>query len=424
MKKVYIETNGCAVLRHETYRIAEYIKANDFEEIDNPNEADYIIFTGCGVTCDYEDFAINTIKNLYDANKNHAKLIVTGCIPSIATKRIKEISNDIVLITNNDMTKDFDAIFYNKRNFDQIHHNIDPKKHHSDTAEYGRLNDETIKDYEFAKGVDKLANKTVGVDQFNYSTAGRYLWQKEDLFEIRVSYGCSGKCSYCATKIAIGEMKSVDEKTILEQAKTAKEMGFNRLMLMGDEIGFWEDNGKNIVDLINDLLKINPDFKIGIRYIYPDILARYYEGFRPLFANGSIYYFCSAFQSGSERILRLMNRNPNLEPFVECMSDIAKNNYPVFRHTQIIVGFPTETDVDVLKTIKALQRCSFDYITITPFSKRKGTKAYELPELPNDVIEERMALLNDWLELNRSSKIYKTLRNEYVEKNGFTKVLK
>ena len=411
MEKVYIETNGCAVLRHETYKIAKYIELNDYEEVSNPHDANYIIMTGCAVIDENEDYAIESIKRLYDENKDHAKLIVTGCIPTIASKRIKDISSDIIQIDNKNMNL-LDNFFGNKVKLSEVTFNINPKRHHSFGDPQIKIDDEELKDLDFANKMDDLLESDAIINQFNYSTRGRHLWRESDLFEIRVSYGCTGKCSYCATKLAIGDFKSVDENIILKQAQLASKLGYHRIMLMGDEIGAWHCGNKNIVDLIDDILMIDSAFKVGIRYIQPDIIVKNYERFRHLFETGTVSYFCSAFQSGSEKILKLMNRNPDIEPFIKCMEDMNKNNYPVIRHTQIIVGFPTETDLDFLKTIKCLQRASFDHVTISPYSRRYGTKAYDLEPLDDNIIKNRMEIINDWLKLNRNSKIYSKTRDE------------
>ena len=411
MKKVYIETNGCAVLRHDTYKIAKYIELNGHKEVENPSDADYIIMTGCAVIDLNEDFAIESIKRLYIENKEHAKIIVAGCISTIASNLISNISKDIIQIRNNQIDM-LDEYFYKYHKIDEIDFNINPKRHHSYGDPLIIRDEEETKDQKFVSKIDEMTGMNNGINQFNYSTRGKHLWQEPDLFEIKVSSGCTGNCSYCATKLAIGNFKSVPEERIIKQAIEAKEKGYQRIMLMGDEIGAWNESGKNIIDLLNDILNINPNFKIGIRYIQPDILVKYYEQLKPLLIKGNIYYFCSAFQSGSEKILKLMNRNPNIEPFIRCMEDIEKNNYPVLRHTQIIVGFPTETELDILKTIKALQRASFDHVTISAYSRRKGTEAYNLEPLSDEIINYRMELLNEWLKLNRNNKIYKTVRDE------------
>lgn len=417
MKKVYIESNGCAVLRHETYKISKYVELNNFEEISNPQEADYIIYTGCGVIESNENYAVEAIKRLYNENKDHAVIIVTGCIPTISSTKIKNISNSIIQIDNENMNK-LDDYFFKKVRLNEVYYNINPKRHHSFGDPEIIVTKDEIDDLEFVKKIGKICKSDRCLEQLNYSTRGRHLWKEEDLFEIRVSYGCTGNCSYCITKKAIGKFRSVNQDFIISQAKLAKKQGYSRIILMGDEIGAWNNKGKNIVDLIEAILKVDKYFKIGIRYMQPDILVKYYDRFKPLLATGCIYYFCTALQSGSERILKLMNRNPDISKFIDCMKDIRKNKYPVFVHTQIIVGFPTENDEDVLKTMYALQQMRFDYITVSAYSKREGTKSYKLPEISKEDMEFRMSIFKNLLKLNRDSIIYTTLRDESNKKGN------
>lgn len=414
MEKVYITTNGCAVLRHETYKIAKYIELNGYEEVDVPDKADYIIITGCAVINSNEEQILNIIRSIHGKHSNHAKIIVAGCVPTISSDKIDEISKNIIKIDNKNMCN-FDNIFYKNIKLNDVTFNINPKMHHSKGDPNILISENERADIKLVEKVKNIICNTRFEEQFKYSTRGRHLWLDSDLFEIRVSYGCSNNCSYCATKLAIGDFRSVPEEIILNQAKIAKEQGYDKIMLMGDEIGAWHEGKKNIVNLIEDILKINDQFKIGIRYIHPDVLAKNYEQLRPMFKKGNIFYFCSAFQSGSRKILKLMNRNPELGLFLNCMEDISKNNFPVFCHTQVIVGFPTETDEDFFDTVAALQKASFDHITITPYSAREGTVSYNYENIPEEVLIKRMNLLNSWLELNRDSKLYKSLRKYILE---------
>ena len=414
MKNVYIETNGCAVLRHETYKIAKYIELNGFKEVSTLDSADYIIITGCAVIDSNESYAIESIKRVCSESKINSLIIVAGCISTISEKKISDISNEIIQIKNEQLEK-LDDFFYTNVKFNDVYYNINPKRHHSFGDPEIKIDENEVNDLKFINKIDEITNKDYGMQQFKYSTRGRHLWKDSDLFEIRVSYGCTGKCIYCATKLAIGDFRSISEEKILLQASDAYKRGYNMIMLMGDEVGAWTENKKNIVDLIENILKINPNFKIGIRYVHPDIIVKNYTRIKLLLEQNSIFYFCSAFQSGSSRILNMMNRNPNIDPFIQCMEDIKNNNYHVFCHTQIIVGFPTETDSDVVDTLNCLQRASFDYVTITPYSPRRGTKAFKLQTLPFEIIKKRVDFFNTWLTINRNSKLYCTIKNEYIQ---------
>ncbi len=416
VKKVYIETNGCAVLRHETYKIAIAFEKNGYEETDNVYEADVVVMTGCAVIDSNEGYALESIKRINGQKKEGCPFIVSGCLPAICGEKVKQISSDITLLKYGEISE-LDKIFTFEISVNDVYFNCEPKRHHSFGDPVVIVQESEQQDEWLVCKVDEVCKTTTAYDQFVYSTRGRHLWREKDLFEIRVSYGCANRCSYCATKIAIGDFISVPEDKILEQVEIASKTGYKRVMLMGDEIGYWNDKGRNIVDLIAAIEKIDASIQVGIRYINPDIIVKYYQQLVPYFASGRVYYFCAAFQSGSSRILELMNRNPDILPFIECMKNIEDNHYPVMKHTQIIVGFPTETAEDAMKTLGCLQQAAFDHVTITKYCPRKGTKAYEYECLPDEVVDERLMVFEKWLSLNRNSKLYNAIKREAIKFN-------
>ena len=416
MKTIYIETNGCAVLRHETYKIAKYFELNGYTQIANASEADVLFYTGCGVVDTTENYAIESIRRMLKVKKKEAKMFISGCIPVISKDKLSISDENTFILKYNELSK-LDKIFSFSISIDDVDFNCAPNRHHSFGDPEIVFNQDEIDDELCVKRLGNIFHTVAPYNQFVYSTRGRHLWRESDLFEIRVAYGCEGNCSYCATKLAIGKFRSINENRILEQVKLAIKEKYMRIMLMGDEIGYWQEEDKNIVDLIKDIHELAPDMKIGIRYISPDIITKYYKKLERYFAEGVIYYFCAAFQSGSPKILRLMNRNPDIGPFIECMEDIEKKKYPVMKHSQIIVGFPGETDEDVLQTLLCLYKAAFDHVTITKFCPRKGTKAYEYPVPPESETEKHYELLSYWLKCNREGKIYRSIRNGVILNN-------
>lgn len=413
VKKVYIETNGCAVLRHETYKIAMAFEKNEYEETSDIQEANVVIMTGCAVIDSNERYALEAIKRINTQRNKYSTFIVSGCLPAICGEKVRQISSDIILLKYGEISK-IDEIFSFKTSINDVYFNCEPKRHHSFGDPEIVVQESEQQDEWLVRKIDDACKNTKAYNQFVYSTRGRHLWREKDLFEIRVSYGCANRCSYCATKIAIGDFVSVPLKKILEQVELASQKGYKRIMLMGDEIGYWNDGGYNIVDLVSAIENLDASIRIGIRYISPDIIVKYYRHLEEHFASGRIYYFCSAFQSGSSRILTLMNRNPNITPFINCMKDIEDNRYPVMKHTQIIVGFPTETAEDVMDTLDCLQQAAFDHVTITKYCPRKGTKAYEYDCLTDDVVDKRVRVFENWLLINRNSKLYNAVKQEVI----------
>lgn len=404
MNNVYIDSNGCAILRHETYRISKYFALNHWNEVTSVEEADIVVVTCCGVTDSDEENAITMMKDLWNKTPKNGRFIVSGCLPKISRERILSTIPSAILIANDQLSR-FDEIVRGMIKINDVFFNVGAgRKYYFDNETF-----EKDDDLSFALNMKERYNSEELVNQYNYSTPRHYIWKETDIFQVRVSYGCGGNCSFCATKLGIGSFKSIPLNTIIKQIQDGQKKGYTKFMLVGDEIGFYgTDIGLSLPHLIKSIYDVNNNFRIGIRYIYPDMLVKYYPDLKTYFKSGFIYYFCSAIQTGSSRLLKLMNRNPNITPFIECMKDINKGNYPVFKHSQIIVGFPTENDEDIVDTINCLMTCKFDYLNINPFSMRKGTKVYNmsLEEVEPFVVEERCHLLNNYLKSNRKALMY------------------
>lgn len=412
--KIHIASNGCAILRHETYRISKFFGLNNHEEVKDPQLADIIVFTGCGVTEEGELEALSIIDSLIAKAQPSVKFVVAGCLPKIAKEQILAHVPNAILIGYEESYKFNELVDATTKLEDVCYNYGHPFKYFYD--------EEVFEDDAELLAVQKM-DKLLGTDiierQYNYTTPRHYLWKESDVFQIRVAYGCGGNCSFCATKLAIGSFRSVPQENLYEQFREGLKAGFKRFVLVGDEIGFYGiDINFDFASFIDGLYAIAPDVEIAIRYIYPDMLVKYYPRLKKYFQTGYIFYFCSAIQSASPRILRMMNRNPNIGDFVECIKDIRKNNYPVVMHSQIIVGFPSESDEDFLMTLKCLMDCDFDYFNVNMFSMRSNTKAciYRDLQVDNDIIKRRWELMKSYLRLCQKSRLFDTIRHHVINK--------
>jgi len=414
--KIYIHTNGCAVLRHETERIARFFNLNNVEITADVKYADIVVMTCCGVTHNEENEAIEIIRTLNHSKSSEATLIVSGCLPAFASRRILEAAPGATLLTYAQM-KEFEQMvntpLYTR--WDDVYYNtghlMNDENHRDDTIRSSK----TDYDLSLVRRIDGLNNTDVCERQYDLCTLRRYIWQDEDVYQIKVSYGCPGHCAYCATKLAIGEFRSVPKSLVLKQFKEGIQSGYTRFSLIGDEIGcYGTDFGEDLVTLLDDVCKLSPDIKISIRYIHPDIFVRLYAGLKPYLLNGFIDFFCCAIQSGSPKMLKAMNRNPDIEPFVRCMEDLSRENCKVNKHSQILVGYPGETDGDIWQTLDVLMRCDFDHININKFSRRQGTVAYNLTETVSEEDKiRRCSLIREVMMMSKKSKLYDAIKKSF-----------
>lgn len=411
MNKVYIDSNGCAVLRHETERIARYFTLNGWILEKSPEVADIVILTCCGVTHNEEDEAIGMLRKLEEIRTPDSRIIVSGCMPAFAKERVLDVSPQATILKYAELVQ-LDGIISADVPFETVYYNVHPQLESENNSEY-----DTDMNLQLMRKIDRLCGSRMCEQAWNVSTLRKYMWDDNKTFQIKVSYGCPGKCSYCTTKIGIGDFRSVDKDFIMMQFAEGLKMGYDHFILMGDEIGaYGRDIGTTLPELLQQMYdKSDGKATVSIRYIHPDILVTLYDRMKKFFALGFVNYFCCAIQSASPTVLMRMNRNPNIEPFIRCMEDINKNNYPVSKHTQIIVGFPGEISDDVLLTMDALRRCEFEHININLYSPRQHTAAWNMKETVTQ--EEkifRAELIRHSMKLYKKALLYDAIKTSML----------
>lgn len=418
MKKVYIESNGCAVLRHETQRYANFFKENGWQEISEPKLADIILMTGCGVVDWTEDKAIEALNRLVKEAQPTSQVIFGGCLSKINPNRIKNIKNDIIMFGPKDF-EILDNIIHADKSIKDVVYNCNPLRSHSFGDPTISYSQDEINQNEIANYLDKHFKTKNFQEIYDYLTSGRHFWKEEQIFEIKVTSGCVNNCSYCATKIAIGGLQSEDPQKIFNQFQHGVDSGYEKILFIGDEVGYYGiDRKTNLVELMNKIDGIKNsknNFKIALRYVDPVALIEHYEKLKKYFRDGKIYYFCAALQSGSPRILKLMNRRDYLDEFATILNDLNKSFPKVYKHTQIIVGFPGETEEDFNKTIAFLRQNNFDYITITAYKDRPGTRSCLLDgHLTEDEISRRFETALSYGIENRNKQFWKRIQEEII----------
>lgn len=409
MKRVYLATNGCGVLRHEANRILTYFLANGYEESVTAGDADDVLLIVCGMTNEDVDFGIGQIKKLGEETKRGARLIISGCFPAV--EKIPVSGNGNIFVFTYDQLDALDKLICAEVPLKDVFYNVGKPDHL--VWPKPEKSEEMLQEEVFARVIDKLYPHANFLEKYRYSTRGEYIWNDEHLFQIRAAYGCAYACSYCSSRISVGKFRSVDMMDILSQYRLGLSKGYRQFMLIGTELGnYGKDIGLNIVDLIKSMYEVDKTAKVGIRYIHPDCLVKYFDGLLPYMECGFISYFCAAIQTASTRLLKMMNRTPDLGGFIDCIRQIKDRKMPVHVHSQVMVGFPSETTEDILETMLLLEECKFDYVNVNIFSPRPMTPAARMDgQIPEDVKDFRFILMNGWQSKVRKDNLYEHLKS-------------
>ncbi len=383
MKKIAFKTLGCRLNLFETDALASEFAKMNYQVVPFEEEADVYVVNTCTVT-NQSDHKSKQVMNQVNRIHNNSLKIVTGCM---ATQFKEKLENDtkVDFVVDNDHKSSIPAM-------------VD--------AYY---NNEIVVPDRFEKNL------------FAYDPADETFHTRS---LIKIQDGCDNFCTYCIIPKVRGRATSRPAIDIYDNIRQVVAFGFKEVVLTGVNIGRYHDGKTDFETLVENILNIPGDFRVRISSIEPD---GYNENFFRLFKNPKLaphMHIC--LQSGSEDILLKMRRMYTASTFKE-MADNIRENYPGFNlTTDIIVGFPGETEQDFQDSLEMASHIGFGHIHTFKYSVRKGTRAERMPgHLPEKEKNRRSALvrqLSDEMKKNyRSSFIGKTQKVliEQFDDQGF-----
>lgn len=370
--KFNIITLGCKVNSYESNFMKEALVKNGFSFCNLNEKCDILILNTCTVTDTSDKKSLKEVRRLKRENPN-AILVVCGCS------------------VQNDKTK------YDNLGINILMGNINKSNIVSIIEKY--LDDKTPVEY-VAKTRD-LPFENMEVDISDHTRA-----------YIKIEDGCDNFCSYCIIPFVRGKKRSKDFSLVLREVQHLANNGYKEIVLTGIDTGGYESNGKNLTDLIHEMSKINGIERIRQSSI--EITQINEKFINELKNNKKICdHIHIPLQSGSDSILKLMNRKYDLKYFFDKIDMIRSVRPDISITTDVIVGFPGETEEMFLETMETCKKINFSKVHAFPYSERKGTKASMMDgKVPESVKHERVKKL---LEL--SEKLERSYYDKFKGKN-------
>ena len=362
---------GCPESRIDSARIQNFLKRNGWKITKNLKKADLILFRACGITDKTANDSLSIIRKIKAEKNENAQFYALGCLSKIDPGTLRT---------------EYNGITFNESNIEILNDILNPKTPVKEvTANY---EEPVFKPKR--SGLSAFLHKLLDFAERRLSIV-----QSASIFQIKVSTGCLDNCSFCGVRKSRGVLRSKSIEQIVTEFQEGLNKGFRYFGLLGTDIGaYGKDIGHNLVDLLVELTKQKGDYKIGLRNINPYHLKEMFEQLRPIFASGKIWFLSSAVVSGSNRILTLMNRRYKVQDFKKCIQTLNKEFPGIFLRTQMIVGFPTETEEDYQESVRLLCELKFGWVEVYKFSPRKGTIAATMAEqIPERIKESRFRSL-------------------------------
>ena len=361
--KYYIINLGCKVNAYEAKVMSDLLENNGYLK-GSIDDADIYIVNTCFVTNVAEHKSIQMIHKVI--KKNHKLVIVCGCLPQIKSEDVLNIDGVDIVLGNKDKTKIIDYINNYKEKINKIY---------------------------------DLSNTTFENMQLNN-------FDKTRAF-VKIQDGCNNFCSYCIIPYTRGNIRSKKKEDVLTEIANLVKNGHKEVVLTGIHTGSYQDGDYDFACLLNDIVKIKDLKRLRISSIeITEINNRVMD----IINNNDVLvdHMHIPLQSGSNEILKLMNRKYDINYFVDKINKLRSIRPNMSITTDVIVGFPNETDELFNETIKNIKKINFSKLHVFPYSRRAGTKADLMDNQISDVVKKKRAHilleLSKELELNYMNK--------------------
>ena len=352
-KNVWIEAYGCSANIADSEIISGLLKSQGYNIVNLIEDADLNIIVTCSVKDSTEHKMLHRIKKLTSYNK---PIIVAGCLTKTEREKIESINSEISLLGPNSLDKSIES------------------------ANLALLKKKTV----------FLENSSI--EKTNLPK----IRLNKSISIIEIATGCLSHCSFCQTKISKGNLKSYRPGSIIAQMKNDIKDGCNEIWLTSTDNGcYGRDINSNLVELLKLCVQVEGNYKLRIGMMNPMYLSSILCDLISIYKNDKVFKFLHIpVQSGSNKILRQMHRGHDVDIFRNAVYEFRKSFPEITIATDIIVGFPNETDEDFQQTIDLIVETEPDIVNISKYSQRSGTISSQFKNISSDQKKFRSKILH------------------------------
>jgi MiaB-like tRNA modifying enzyme len=352
-KRVYVQSFGCPTNFADGEVIAGCLSESGYNVVSRVEDADILVYNTCAVKTPTENRMIKILKKA----PNSKKVVVTGCLPLINFDRLKrEVGFDGV-VGPSPGAKIVEAI----RKVERGEKVIDLCRGMKPSYSLPRIR----------------RNRVVAI--------------------LPISYGCLGLCSYCCVRFARGKLRSFTVDEIKRRMKEDLRAGAKEVWLTSQDTGYYgRDIGTNLISLLKEVVEVEGKFYVRVGMMNPNYAVKMLDDLIDVYKNERVYKFLHVpVQSGDDAVLKRMNRYYSLEDFKEVVSSFRNEIPNITISTDMICGFPGESEEAFRNSIDLVREVRPDILNISRFFPRPGTPALGMRQLPGWKIKERSRIMSE-----------------------------
>ncbi|MDA9753093.1 tRNA (N6-isopentenyl adenosine(37)-C2)-methylthiotransferase MiaB [Candidatus Pelagibacter sp.] len=378
-QKIFIKTFGCQMNEYDSNRIYDSVKKIGFRRTENYEDANCYLLNTCHIRDKAKEkvyHEIGRVKKIFKSKKKPI-VIVTGCVAQAENQEMIKREPYIDLV-------------------------IGPQAYH-------KINDSILK----FKGTKKIEETNFdAVSKFEYLSRIKNQSSKSSSF-ITIQEGCDKFCNFCVVPYTRGPEYSRPYNQIIDEAKNLASQGVSEIILLGQNVNAYNDNSYKLSNLIYEIEKINQIKRIRYTTSHPkdmtDDLLDVYKYSKKLMPLVHL-----PVQSGSNKILDLMNRKHSIREYLNIYEKLKKVNSAIKFSSDFIIAYPGEENSDFKKTINLIKKVKFINSYSFIFSPRPGTTAENLKEVNKDIAMRRLKIIQKILSESQA-KMNKSLENDSID---------
>ena len=380
MQKIFIKTFGCQMNEYDSNRIFDSVKKIGYQKSENLEEADCYLLNTCHIRDKAKEKVyseIGRVKKSFRAKKKPL-VIIAGCVAQAENQEMLKREPYIDLV-------------------------IGPQAYH-------KINETILNHIEKRKKIEQTDFDAVS--KFKYFSKIKNEAGKISSF-LTIQEGCDKFCHFCVVPYTRGPEYSRPFNQIIEEANYLTDNGAKEIILLGQNVNAYNDNSKRLSDLILEIEKIKDVKRIRYTTSHPkDMTDDLIEGYKA--SKKLVPLVHLPVQSGSDRILKLMNRKHKIDHYLKVYDELKKINQSIEFSSDFIIGYPGESEEDFQSTVDLIKKVNFINSYSFIFSPRPGTKAERLDLIDKKITMKRLEFIQNLLSENQTQ-MNKKLKNRTID---------
>jgi MiaB/RimO family radical SAM methylthiotransferase len=378
---LYANSGGCPQNQLDGAQAYNYLVSNGYAYTSSLETADVILINSCAYRSEKEDQSVAKVLDAVQLAKHDALILVSGCLPKIAPRRLNQLDSNVFVIPGTELHRLEELVPPAHSPWSRNAAHSIPGPVFAYVKPFRRFLSSSLRTcrnslpHDIVRHFDRL---------FMYD-------HSPETFLIRAAQGCLGNCTYCAIRFSRGRLKSKPLEGVLDEVRIAVRSGVKEILLSATDLAaYGRDIGTDVSVLLREALRAAPNQYLLLFYANPRWMIDIWDRLEPAFASQRIHFVHLSLNGGSDHVLARMGRGYTLREFETLIQSLNRVSPSTVLQTQIITGFPGETDDDFHETVRFFKRNYFHNVQVHAFDPRPGTVAAGMgDQIPLEVRQRR-----------------------------------